>query len=297
MTRKLALMLCLALSWPLPAMAQLRATDGLAALDAGDSARAIAIWRDLAGRGDVLALHNLGVLALQGTDGLDRAEAEGFLKAAAEAGHPPAQALLGDLLLERQDWTGALVWLERAGRAGEGRAAYLAGQIVDQGLAGPVDPDRARALYLIAAQNGLAVAQAALGALLLDQGAVADAAQWLGQAADQGQMLAQFNLARLLARGDGVAQDEVRARALYLHAARAGLPQAMVNLSLMQARGQGGPAQFRRALAWAMLAARAGDHRAPELEASLRSVMDSPAQDAAEALAGICMDPATPDCD
>ncbi|NBB97828.1 MAG: hypothetical protein GVY34_06595, partial [Alphaproteobacteria bacterium] len=58
-------MLCLIAG---PAQAQLRAADGLAALRAGDAEAARAIWQPLAERGDVVAQHNLGVLALRAGD-------------------------------------------------------------------------------------------------------------------------------------------------------------------------------------------------------------------------------------
>jgi hypothetical protein len=52
--------LLLAATWVVPADAQLRHADGLAAYDAGDVARARAIWQPLAERGDALAQYNPG---------------------------------------------------------------------------------------------------------------------------------------------------------------------------------------------------------------------------------------------
>jgi TPR repeat protein len=285
---RLLLTLVVIVSLAGPAKAQLRAQDGLAALESGDAERAVVIWQELATRDDVLALFNLGVLALRGEAGLSADDATEWLNRAAQAGHSPAQALLGDMLIDRQDWAGALHWLEMAASSGEPRAAFLAAQILDQGRAGPPDADRAKALYLRAAQAGITPAQTALGKLLLEQGDTTTAATWFAQAAEQDQPAAQFNLARLKSLGDGVPQDMQAARVLYLRAAQAGLPEAMINLSLMQARGQGGPESFRRALAWAIRADAAHHPEAARLVAALSDVMDPAAQDAARALVEHC---------
>lgn len=293
------LILCLiatSLLFPQAVAAQMRAQDGLARLDAGDVAGAVAIWTPLAARGDALAALNLGVLALGGQGGLSPAQADAFLQTAAMAGDGRAAALLGDLATDRQDWPKARDWFERAATAGEVRAQFMAGLLADQGLGGPADRARAEALYAQAATAGHAPAQLALGRLYLETARPEAAAPLLAQAAEAGLAQAQFDLGQLLANGQGVAADPAAARAWYLRAARAGYGRAMYNLALMQARGQGGVQSYRRALAWALLAQAAGADEG-DLVSALREVMPPDHQQEAEALSQTCLGATEAACD
>jgi hypothetical protein len=277
----------------LPAQAQLRATDGLAALDAGDVAGAVAIWQPLAARGDAFAQVNLGVLALQGQGGLRPDQAEGFLTAAAEQGQAQAQLLLGDQAIDQQDWATARRWFGAAAAQGVAQAQLMAGLLADQGLGGPVDRAQAEAWFRAAAET-LPDAQLALGRLLTERGALSEAVIWLERAALAEMPQAQFDLGTVLAEGAGLAPDPQAARGWYLRAARAGHAGAARNLSLMQARGKGGAQSFRAALAWAYLAGPEG----ADLVAALSEVMDADAQAAARALSETCRLPdADPACE
>ena len=277
----------------LPAQAQLRAQDGLAALDAGDVAGAVAIWQPLAARGDAFAQVNLGVLALQGQGGLTPDQAEGFLTAAAAQGQIQAQMLLAQQAMDRQDWAVARRWYGVAAAQGGAQAQLVAGLLADQGLGGPVDRAQAEAWFRAAAET-LPEAQLALGRLLTETGALPEAAIWLERAALAGLPEAQFNLAIALAQGAGLAPDPAAARGWYLRAARAGHAGAARNLSLMQARGQGGAQSFRAALAWAYLAGTEGT----DLVAALTEVMDTDTAEAARALSARCRLPdADPACE
>jgi len=291
MHRILALLVALTL-WPAIAPAQMRAEDGLTLLDAGDVSGAVAIWTQLAVRGDVLAQFNLGVLALQGKAGLAPSQAEAFFEAAAKQGHAPAQLALADLAVDRQDWVSAFERYKVAATAGLARAQFMAGRIADEGLAGPVDIPTAAHWYTMAAAQDFATAQLALGRLLIEQGDAVQGAVWLERAALGGMVAAQFDLGLLLAAGIGLAQDLSAARGWYLRAARAGDPSAMRNLALMQARGQGGTQSYRSALAWALLAQEAG----ADLAQALREVMSPQAQAQAADLAQTCLDATTDAC-
>ncbi len=270
-----------ALAWASAVGAQVRAVDGLAALDAGDAAQARAIWTPLAARGDVLAQHNLGVLYLTGQGGArDLARAQGLLAAAAAQGHGPAQQAMADLAVEAGDWALAAQWYGMLAETDAPAAQFTLAQVKDQGLR---DPEAALRWYRAAADQGMAEAQFSLGALLAEAGAEAKAATWFEAAAAQGHVLAQHNLAVALAEGVGRAQDMEAARGWYLRAARAGHAPSMHNLALMQARGQGGAQQVRHALAWALNA------QSADLSAALRDVMTQDAIRAAEALAPDCL--------
>lgn len=60
------------------------------------------------------------------------------------------------------------------------------------------------------------------------------AAECYGRAAEQGHVLAQFNLAVMYAHGQGVVRDDARSMVLLTHAAEAGDPGAQYNLGVRQ---------------------------------------------------------------
>ncbi len=282
-----AILLGLALALAQPASAQIRAADGLAALDAGDAGAARAIWAALAARGDVLAQHNLAVLKLTGQGGAqDMDGALIWFEAAALQGHLPAQQVLAGIALERGDHDVAQRWYLAAAEAGDGLAQLALAQLLERG---GQDPEGALHWYGAAAEQGLAAAQFALAAALAEQGDHAGAAGWFEAAAGQGDPRAMHNLAVALAQGLGLEQDETAARALYLQAAQAGYAPAMRNLALMQARGRGGAQSFRFALVWALAATDLGEPGADDLVAALREVMSAAAIAEAGALAEDCL--------
>lgn len=243
-----------------PAQAQLRAADGLAALEAGDAATARDIWQQLAERGDVLAQYNMGVLTLR-----SGADAARWFALAAEQGHLPAQTALAGLLADAQDWAGAARWYEAAALQGDAPSAHALGLLLDRGLWGA--PEDAARWFRQAAEAGHVPAQFALGTWLAEQGA-GEAAIWFARAAEAGHVEAQFNHARAL-----VADDPVAARHWYAQAGAAGFGAASYNLALMHARGQGGPARFESGLAWAQVAQHQGFDQSAALVASLSDVM------------------------
>jgi TPR repeat protein len=259
-----------------PAQAQLRAADGIAALEAGDAATARDIWQQLAERGDVLAQYNLGVLTLR--SGSDAAR---WFALAAEQGHLPAQTALAGLLADAQDWAGAARWYEAAAQQGDAPSAHALGLLLDRGLWGArADAPR---WFRQAATAGHVPAQFALGTVLAEQGA-AEAATWFARAAEAGHVEAQFNHARGL-----MADDPVAARRWYAKAGAAGFGAASYNLALMQARGQGGPARFEIGLAWAKVAQHQGFGQAAALVDALSDVMLPEAVARADAVAQSCL--------
>ncbi len=281
------ILLSVFLGLPLSAQAQLRAQDGLAALDAGDGARAAAIWEALAERGDVLAQYNLAVLLASG-EGADAQQALHWFEAAAAQSHLGAQLALADMQAGQGAWHKAQHWYMQAAKAGSGPAQFALGKILERGLAGRPDLDQAIIWYQAAAEQGLTQAQFALGAALAEQGQGAAAADWFDAAAQQGHVVAQHNLALALARGVGRDQDMAQARQLYVQAARAGHAPSLYNLGLMQAQGRGGAQSFRKALALAMLARTAGHDGADKLIEALHDVMSAEAITQAAALAIEC---------
>lgn len=280
-----AIFLSIALVMATPAAAQLRAEDGLAALDAGDAVTARSIWAALAEHGDLLAQHNLAVLKLTGQGGdADPEAAQYWFEAAAVEGHLASKLALAGLARERGQSDQAQRWYRAAAQAGDARAQVALAQLLDQ----QADREGALHWYRAAAKQGVLAAKSALAALLAEAGAHDQATDWFEAAAAQGDLPALHNLAVAVAQGLGRAQDVQTARALYLQAAQAGYAPSMRNLALIQARGEGGAQSFRFALAWALAAQAADDPGARDVVDALRTVMSERAVVAAERLVGMC---------
>jgi TPR repeat protein len=82
------------------------------------------------------------------------------------------------------------------------------------------------------------------------------------KAADQGSMLAEYDLGVAYQRGSGVAKDEAQAVAWYRRAAEQGFALAQSNLGNMYRAGQGVPQDFAEGLKWLRKAAEQGNIRA-----------------------------------
>lgn len=152
------------------------------------------------------------------------------LIASAAAGDPTAAYEVGIRLSERPTTTGAseqaIIWLERAARAGLAPAQLTLGGIYEKGLGVPKEPQRARLYYLAAAIRGNAKAMHNL-AVLHAQGIGgkvdhAAAAEWFRKAAARGVTDSQFNLAVLYEHGTGVEQSLAEAYKWFALAARQG---------------------------------------------------------------------------
>jgi uncharacterized protein len=68
--------------------------------------------------------------------------------------------------------------------------------------------------------------------------------------AEQGDPIAQFRLASMYERGQGVPQDYEQAMIWYRKAADQGYALAQSNLGLMYVNGRGAPVDFEQSLAW-----------------------------------------------
>ena len=77
--------------------------------------------------------------------------------------------------------------------------------------------------------------------------------------AEQGNRVAEANLASLYLRGRGTAKDSDAARRLFESAAAQGLPLAYGQLGAMYQQGEGGAADWAKALDWYRRGAAAGD--------------------------------------
>ena len=137
--------------------------SGIEAWQNGDPAKAVAIWRALADKGDQDAAFNLGQAYRLGRGvPADSGQAKKWFERAAKAGHLDAQVSLGLLLFDIGDRATALNWLKRAADRGEPRALLVTGTALFNGDGLPRDPVRGYAYVSRAAAQGLAPAKTTL---------------------------------------------------------------------------------------------------------------------------------------
>ncbi|TPW08550.1 MAG: localization factor PodJL [Alphaproteobacteria bacterium] len=109
-----------------------------------------------------------------------------------------------------------------------------------------------------AALRGDAVAQYELGLQRLSGGQTPEGVSLLRRAANQGLAMAQYRLAKLFERGEGVPVDLAQARQWTERAAAAGNRKAMHDLGVFYARGEGAPLDEASAFRWFHQAAELG---------------------------------------
>ena len=162
---------------------------------------------------------------------------------AGTAGYAPAQYELGVIYYSGgdgvpQDKDRAGAWLVLAAKQGHADALYACGRMYDLGEGGAsVDPGRALIYYKEAAEKGQPDAEEAIGKSF-----------YLGQ---------------------GVDKHLPTARYWFDKAAMAGQPDAMFELAVMLANGEGGPADPVKAYAWMRLAQKNGVDKAGPAAAEL----------------------------
>lgn len=180
-----------------------------------------------------------GVALIHGYgDTIDQARGEAFVQQAAEAGVAGAQALLGYFYLSgghsiEQNLALAEHYLLLAAEQDQAEAMANLGVLYHQGQNGDVDEQKARHFTEQAANTGYPVAQYHLALMLMQQGQLSQAVQWLEQAAKQRYPDAMATLARMLIDGDGVEKQPQRAADYYREAIRlGGQAQTMFELAL-----------------------------------------------------------------
>lgn len=201
-------------------------------------------WYDRAGDvGHVPGLKKLGDLYYEGTDTpRDVSKALGYYKRAAKLDHPGAQVALADILWTgepgaAQDRKAALAWYQAAARNGHPAALYALGRAYDLGEGVKPDPELAMGFYKTAALGGSAPAKAAMGTYFYEGRQIAKddatARKWFEAAAAGNDPDGMFNLAAMLARGEGGDRDVDKALALLRRAAlqgHANAPRAIAAL-------------------------------------------------------------------
>jgi TPR repeat protein len=137
--------------------------DGVEAWQKGDHAAAVAIWRNLAQKGDADAAFNLGQAYRLGRGvPADSALAKKWFETAANKGHVDAQVSLGLLLFDSGERAVAMNWLKKAAGKGEPRALLVVGTALFNGDGMRQDPVLGYAFVSRAAAQGLAPAKSTM---------------------------------------------------------------------------------------------------------------------------------------
>ena len=136
---------------------------GVKAWQDGDHAGAVAIWRNLADKGDADAAFNLGQAFRLGRGvPADSGQAKRWFEAAANKGHVDAQVSLGLLLFDSGERGVAMNWLRKAAAKGEPRALLVVGTALFNGDGIKQDRVLGYAYVSRAAAQGLAPAKSTL---------------------------------------------------------------------------------------------------------------------------------------
>lgn len=135
--------------------------------------------------------------------------------------------------------------------AGQACADYEDGLIAAQNG----DYETALREFTLAAEEGLMMAQFNLGILYFSgrgtEQNFSEAFRWTAAAAEQGHTQAQFNLGALYYEGQGTERDRQQALTWYLAAANADYAPAQYNVAEMYFQGEGSGQELVRAHAWA----------------------------------------------
>lgn len=124
-------------------------------------------------------------------------------------------------------------------------------------VAGPLAP-RAAITLEAAAQSGNMVAQYELALQRISSGRTAEGVRMLRDVAERGLVMAQYRMAKLYERGEGVSVDLTIARQWTERAAAGGNRRAMHDLGVYFARGEGAPRDEAAAFRWFRQAAELG---------------------------------------
>jgi len=154
-------------------------------------------------------------------------------------------------------------WYRVAAAQGHAKAQCALGRMYQASE----EDDEAVWWYRLAADQGDAKAQCALGRMYQEREFLKDAdeaVRWYRLAADQGDAMAQNSLGGMYQEGEGVPEDDDEAVRLYRLAADQGYAMAQTNLGYMYDTGRGVPKDDDEAVRWYRLAADEGDVDAQE---------------------------------
>lgn len=154
----------------------------------------------------------------------------------AKEGNASAQVQLGSIYFEGEmgieiNYAEAIYWLTQAAKQNLPVAQYKLGVCYERGLGVDQDLDYALALYRAAADKGLARAQLRAGLILQKHKKNDEAANYLQLAAEQGEIVAQREWARILLHSTGVQPAPKKAIKILVKVAEKGDNQARLILA------------------------------------------------------------------
>jgi len=225
---------------------------------------------------------DVGTASSSIADAAAKAKAEALAKEAAktkdrisarpEQGPQAASEIAGTRQISASATTGAIsISLEQAAIRGDAVAQY---ELALSRLSNGQTPEGV-SLLRRAANQGLAMAQYRL-AKLFERGEgvpvdLAQARQWTERAAAAGNRKAMHDLGVYYARGEGAPLDEASAFRWFGQAAELGVADSQFNLGVLYQQGRGTVANNSEALYWFSIAARAGDNDARARVATLEA--------------------------
>ncbi|MEO7318647.1 MAG: tetratricopeptide repeat protein [Chthoniobacteraceae bacterium] len=177
-----------------------------------DLPNAIVWYRKAAARGHPGAQNNLGAIYDEGSGvPRDPAKAHELYLSAAKMDFAEAQFNVGVNFATgtavAQDWGEAAAWYRKAAAQGHLPASNNLGNIYFFGRGVPVDLEVAKKYLRPPADAGLAVSQFGLGAILMEEGKLEEAASLFRASAEGGYPGGQFLWAASLMEGKGVPRD------------------------------------------------------------------------------------------
>jgi TPR repeat protein len=181
--------------------------------------------------------------------------------------------------------------------------SMVAAQDIYKGSAAYITGDYTTALkeFLPLADQGNVIAQYNLGNMYSDGQGVpkddAEAVRWYRLAADQGYANAQYNLGVMYVNGTGLLKDDTEAVRWYRLAADQGNANAQYNLGVMHANGRGVPKDLTTAHMWWNIASLNGHEGAQGNRGKLEKEMTPEQIAEATRRAKVCMSSDYQDCD
>jgi TPR repeat protein len=226
---------------------------------------AVECFKKAAAMGDAEAQFLIGQHLAAGKGAAqDLSEAVEWWHRAALQGYAQAQCALAGACLRGKgtptDFQQAFGWFQKAAEQGDVKAQWNLGAMYASGGEGVAqDMRQAFAWCHSAADLDFVPAQATLGVLFARIKDPVQAVFWWEKAAQQGDPEAQYNLANMYSKGQGVERDGRLAFQWFARAAAQGVASAQSKLGLLYAVGDGVTVDPIEAHKWFLLAANAGD--------------------------------------
>ena len=220
--------------------------------------------KNLAESGDIIAQNELADLYTLG-HGCERNDAEGlrWLESSAEGGYWRSMAKLGDIYIDKKNYSEAFKWYKKAANLNYGYAQGWTGNLLDWKGDLPKDYFKANEWYRKAAEQDVDFALNNLGCnYCAGQGCEVDytkAAKLFEKGANLGNAYAANELGKLYRSGSGVTQDYQKALQWFEKAANGGNGNAACTIGYFYFKGLGVNIDNEKEFWWMKRSAELGD--------------------------------------